>query len=112
MAKFNSLRALLALVSDKNWKQEGMDVKTAFLHSELEERVFMHIPEGLHGEAVSTSSEPPLVCQPKKSIYGLKQSPRAWYGKCNMCTCSSNGTQERAVQDLLSLVDLYLVYLI
>ena len=27
-----------------------------------------------------------------------------------MCTCSSNGTQERAVQDLLSLVDLYLVY--
>jgi len=31
---------------------------------------------------------------------------------CNMCTCSGNGTQERAVQDLLCLVDLYLVYLI
>ena len=31
---------------------------------------------------------------------------------CNMCTCSGNGTQERAVQDLLFLVDLYLVYLI
>jgi len=30
-----------------------------------------------------------------------------------MCTCSGNGTQERAVQDdLLFLVDLYLVYLI
>jgi len=31
---------------------------------------------------------------------------------CNMCTCSDNATQERAVQDLLCLVDLYLVYLI
>ena len=31
---------------------------------------------------------------------------------CNMCTCSGNGTPERAVQDLLCLVDLYLVYLI
>jgi len=31
---------------------------------------------------------------------------------CNICTCSGNGTQERAVQDLLCLVDLYLVYLI
>jgi len=33
-------------------------------------------------------------------------------GICNMCTCSGNGTQERAVQDLLCLGDLYLVYLI
>jgi len=31
---------------------------------------------------------------------------------CNMCTYSGNGTQERAVQDLLCLVDLYSVYLI
>jgi len=31
---------------------------------------------------------------------------------CNMCTCPGNGTQERAVQDLLCSVDLYLVYLI
>jgi len=31
---------------------------------------------------------------------------------CNMCTCSGNGTQGRAVLDLLCLVDLYLVYLI
>ena len=30
----------------------------------------------------------------------------------NMCTCSGNGTQKRAVQDLLCLVDLYLLYLI
>jgi len=41
---------------------------------------------------------------------------RIWWSlnpqSCNMCTCSGNGTQERAVQDLLCSVDLYLVYLI
>ena len=31
---------------------------------------------------------------------------------CNMCTCSGNGAQEQTLQDLLCLVDLYLVYLI
>ena len=34
------------------------------------------------------------------------------YNICNMCTCSSNGTQEQAVQDFLCFVNLYLVYLI
>ena len=48
VAKFNSLRTLLALVSENNWELEGMDVKTAFLHSELQEEVFMEVPEGLH----------------------------------------------------------------
>ena len=32
--------------------------------------------------------------------------------QCNMCTCSGNGTQERAVQDLLCLVDFHWAYLI
>jgi len=40
-------------------------------------------------------------------VTGLKE--KGHHGTCNMCTCSGNGTQERAVQDLLSLVDLYLV---
>jgi len=42
----------------------------------------------------------------------LAQRVREALKTCNMCTCSGNGTQERAVQDLLCLVDLYLVYLI
>jgi len=77
VAKFNSLRSLLALVSENNWELEGMDVKTGFLHSELEGIVFMYIPEGLHSEVVGKGPAPPVVCQLKKSIYGLKESPRA-----------------------------------
>ena len=60
-----------------------MDVKTAFLHSELEETVFMDIPEGLHTDIPVTDhrTKDRIVCRLKKSIYGLKQSPRTWYGK-------------------------------
>ena len=83
VAKFNSLRSLLALVCENDWELEGMDVKTAFLHSQLEEKVFMQIPEGLHTEVAHRMSEPRMVCELRKSIYGLKQSPRTWYEKIN-----------------------------
>ena len=85
VAKFNSLRSLLALVCENDWELEGMDVKTAFLHSELEETVFMEIPDGLHTDIAlsNKSSLERIVCRLTKSIYGLKQSPRTWYGKIN-----------------------------
>jgi len=83
VAKFTSLRSLLALVCENDWELEGMDVKTAFLHSELEEKVYMHLPEGLHTDITKSTSGTQVVCELKKSIYGLKQSPRTWYGRIN-----------------------------
>jgi len=83
VAKFNSLRSLLALVCENDSELDGMDVKTAFLYSDLEETVYMEIPEGLHTEVQRNNSGERVVCRLIKSIYGLKQSPRAWYGKRN-----------------------------
>ena len=85
VAKFNSLRSLLALVCESDWEVEGMDVKTAFLNSEIKETVYMDIPEGLEpqGSSHNPSQDRPLVCRLMKSIYGLKQSPGAWYGRIN-----------------------------
>ena len=83
VAKFNSLRSLLALVSENDWELEGMDVKTAFLNSEVEETVYVDIPEGLNVKEPTTHADQRIVCRLVKSIYGLKQSPRAWYGKIN-----------------------------
>jgi hypothetical protein len=53
-----------------------MDVKTTFLHGDLEEEIYMKHPEGF---VVKGKKE--LVCKLKKSLYGLKQSPRMWYQK-------------------------------
>ncbi|GKG33445.1 retrovirus-related pol polyprotein from transposon RE2, partial [Tanacetum coccineum] len=53
-----------------------MDVKNAFLHGDLEEEVFMKLPPE-HPQ----SGQLNLVCKLNKSIYGLKQSPRAWHAK-------------------------------
>ena len=76
VAKMNSVRVLLSVAVNKGWPMFQMDVKNAFLHGELEEEVFMRLPPG-HPQ----SHEPDLVCRLHKSIYGLKQSPRAWYAK-------------------------------
>ena len=80
VAKFTTLRTLLALSAENDWELEGMDVKTAFLHSELAESIYMQIPQGLKPEG---KYSPRLVCRLIKTIYGLKQAPRAWYGKIN-----------------------------
>jgi hypothetical protein len=71
VAKLTSIRLLLSVVAAFDFEIEHMDVKTAFLHGDLEEEIFMKQPEGY---VVKGKKE--LVCKLKKSLYGLKQSPR------------------------------------
>eukprot|EP00253_Pinus_taeda_P035204 PITA_35204 len=53
-----------------------MDVKKSFLHRDLEEKIYMKKPEGF-----TVKGKKELVCKLKKSLYGLKKSPRMWYQK-------------------------------
>ena len=73
VARFESLRTLLALATQDGLTVHQMNVTTAFLNGELEEEVYMAQPE----EFVVPGKEH-LVCRLKHSLYGLKQAPRCW----------------------------------
>uniref|UniRef100_A0A2N9FN54 Integrase catalytic domain-containing protein n=1 Tax=Fagus sylvatica TaxID=28930 RepID=A0A2N9FN54_FAGSY len=62
------------LVAKGYSQRHGIDYDEAFLHGNLEEEIFMEQPEGFKQPGTEN-----LVCRLKKSLYGLKQSPRQWY---------------------------------
>ncbi|GKA72573.1 retrotransposon protein, putative, ty1-copia subclass, partial [Tanacetum coccineum] len=65
------VQVILALTACKDYELEQLDVKTAFLHENLEEVIYMRQPPG-YEQGIK-------VCLLKKFLYGLKQSPRQWY---------------------------------
>lgn len=74
----STVRILLSVAANQNWPLHQFDVTNAFLHGELkkEEKVYMEIPPGYAEEF-----GPGQVCRLKKTLYGLKQSPRVWFGR-------------------------------
>ncbi|GJT67256.1 retrovirus-related pol polyprotein from transposon TNT 1-94 [Tanacetum coccineum] len=77
VVKMTTIRLVLSIVAAENLHLEQLDVKTAFLHGDLDEDIYMTQPEGFQ----SAGKEENLVCKLKKSLYGLKQAPRQWYLK-------------------------------
>ncbi|KAL1201123.1 Retrovirus-related Pol polyprotein from transposon TNT 1-94 [Cardamine amara subsp. amara] len=74
VVRHTSIRVVLGLVAFWDLHLEQMDVKTVFLHGNLEEEIYMKQPEGF-----VKPGEEKLVCKLKMSLYGLKQAPRQWY---------------------------------
>jgi ATP-binding cassette subfamily B (MDR/TAP) protein 1 len=76
VVKISTIRCVLNIVAVENLHLEQLDVKTAFLHGDLEEDIYMHQPEGYVVKGKENQ-----VCKLRKSLYGLKQAPRQWYKK-------------------------------
>ena len=55
---------------------EQLNVKTVFLHGELEKEIYMLQPEDF-----AKIGKENLVCKLNKSLYDLKQAPRCWYNR-------------------------------
>lgn len=73
VARYTSIRTLLALGNAHDLEIHQMDVKTAFLNGSLDCDIYMSQPEGF-----VDPNRPDYVCKLNKSIYGLKQSARCW----------------------------------
>ena len=73
VVRFESIRTVIALAAQHELQLQQMDVMTAFLNGKLQEEVYMKQPEGFVAQGKEN-----LVCRLKRSIYGLKQSPRCW----------------------------------
>ncbi|CAL2255023.1 unnamed protein product [Prunus armeniaca] len=103
VAKINTVRILISLAANLDWPLHQFDVKNAFLHGDLEE-VYMDPPPGCN----LSSKSKHYVCKLKKSLYGLKQSPRAWFGwltksmRASGYKQSDDPDERKALQEYLS----------
>lgn len=66
VVKPTTIRLVLTIALNSNWEIRQLDVESAFLHVELAEEVYVD------------PTFPNHACQMHKSIYGLRQAPRAW----------------------------------
>ena len=76
VARLDTIRVVISLAALKEWTIYQLDVKSAFLHGELSEEVFVEQSPGYEQKGNEQK-----VYKLKKALYGLKQAPQAWYSR-------------------------------
>ncbi|XP_043816780.1 uncharacterized protein LOC110624931 isoform X1 [Manihot esculenta] len=71
-----SVRLFISLPASQHWPLHQLDIKSALLHGDLQEEVYMEQPPGFVAQG-----EYGKVCHLKKFLYSLRQSPCAWFDK-------------------------------
>lgn len=70
VAKLTTFKLMMAVAAQKRQPVYQMDVTGAFLYGDISETVYMKLPNN-------------KICKLKKSLYGLKKSPKNWNCKFN-----------------------------
>ncbi|SGY70463.1 BQ5605_C004g03153 [Microbotryum silenes-dioicae] len=70
VAKFTSIRALLALAAAHGYHVHQADIDKAYLHGKLDAPLYIRVPDGIY--------MPGKVLQLHRSLYGLRQAGRIW----------------------------------
>ena len=78
VARIETVGFIIALAASRGCEIHHLDVKTAFLHGDLKEDVYVQQPEGFRVKGKEEN-----VYKLKKVLYGLRQVPRAWNEKIN-----------------------------
>lgn len=76
VGRLYTIRTLIDMAVQKDWKLFQLYVKLAFLNGVLQEEVYVEQPDGF-----TVNVEDDKVYRLNKALYGLKQAPRAWYGE-------------------------------
>ena len=75
-----TLRIILVMWIVKKWHAEIIDVETAFLYGDLEEEIYLKIPDGLQEiKGNADKNEDCLLLN--HALYGLVQAARSWWLK-------------------------------
>lgn len=103
--KLTTVCTLLAIAAMEGWITIQMDVSNAFLHGDFKEHIYMKLSPGNTHYGCRTNPnyatvvpvpDPTLVCKLKKTLYGLKQSPRLWFHKLTSTLTQDGFLQSKA----------------
>ena len=95
VVKINSVRTFISCAANLGWSLSQLDVKNTFLHGDLQEEVYMKIPLDFSSAATAE-----MVCQLRRSLYGLKQPPRAWFDRFQ-CAVLKMGYQQSSTDHII-----------
>jgi hypothetical protein len=82
VVKSATICLVLSVVVSRNWCLHQLNVQNMFLHSVLEEEVYMKQTPWFR-----SASHPNFVCKLDKVLYGLKQAPQTWYSRLSSKLC-------------------------